>query len=99
MKIDIDNLKDKTLVTISGKIDTTLATEMHQIFEEKIADGSKVEIDAKKLEYITSAALRSFLILYKRLHASGGSLSFTTVQPTVMQVFQLTGFDTFITIE
>ena len=96
MQIEINGAQDKTLVKIGGKIDTVLAAQMGQAFDEKIADGSNVEIDAKELEYITSAALRVFLALYKKMKSSGGSLTFVGVQPTVMQVFRLTGFDTFV---
>lgn len=99
MDIKISNNQGKTTVEIAGKIDTLLSEEMKKTFDAQIADGSQVEIDAENLEYITSAALRVFLALYKRMNASGGSLTFHKVQPTVMQVFSLTGFDTFVKFE
>ncbi|MCF0168571.1 MAG: STAS domain-containing protein [Bacteroidales bacterium] len=99
MSVTISNINGKISAVIAGKADVNFSEEMKQAFDAQIPDGSQVEIEAADLEYIASSALRVFLSLYKRMDATGGSVTFLNVKPTVMQIFKLTGFDTFAKFE
>ena len=49
-------------------------------------------LDCQKLEYISSSGLRVFLKLKKFVDAKGGQVALSTLQPTVKEVFDMTGF-------
>lgn len=49
-------------------------------------------LDCRKLEYISSSGLRIFLKLKKSVDAKGGQVTLSALQPTVREVFDMTGF-------
>ena len=51
-------------------------------------------IDLTGVEYISSAGLRCFLVLHKRLKAVSGTLDLSGLQGMVKEVFNISGFAT-----
>ena len=49
-------------------------------------------LDCRKLEYISSSGLRIFLKLKKSVDTKGGQVTLSALQPTVREVFEMTGF-------
>lgn len=90
--------QDKTLVLkIEGRLDTLTAPEL----EVELGDLSGVDelvIDMDKLEYISSAGLRVILKAQKIMNEKG-ALKLRNVGENVMEVFEITGFSDFLTIE
>jgi anti-anti-sigma factor len=52
-----------------------------------------VTLDLAELDYIASAGISVVLALFKRLHASGGSLKLINLTPHVYNVFKYAGLD------
>ena len=52
----------------------------------------------RELEYISSAGLRVILMLYKKLTAAGGRLRLINVNDMIMEIFTMTGMDSFLEI-
>ena len=86
----------KVTVTVTGRVDTTTAPE----FEEglKFAGTETLTLDLSGVPYMSSAGLRCLLTAQKLMMAGGGSMTITGVQPTVMEVLELTGFSSILTI-
>lgn len=84
------------IVGIAGRLDSNAIAQ----FEEKIAavDGSRVVLDLAKLDYISSAGLRSVLGALKRLNAAGGKLALAAPIPAVTEVFEISGFITLVAV-
>ena len=97
MKIE-KKLNGNTLVfALDGRLDTTNAPEL----ERGINDLSGVRdlvIDMKNLEYISSAGLRVILKAQKTMNTQG-SMKLKNVGESIMEVFEITGFSDFLTIE
>lgn len=90
---------DTTLdVAIIGRLDTTTAPQVEQELSDKLDDITELVLDCSELEYISSAGLRVFLGLHK-LMTGKGSMKVTNVNSTVMEIFEVTGFDGILTIE
>lgn len=94
----IDN--NKITLSLEGHLDTSTAPELESVLNE-ILDGKRVELilDFSKLDYISSAGLRVLLSAQKKTNEVVGSLTIKNVNPTVMDVFNLTGFSDFLTID
>lgn len=97
MKIE-KKLDGNTLVfALDGRLDTTTAPEL----ENEIGDLDWVEeliFDMEKLEYISSAGLRVILKAQKIMNEKG-SMKLKNVGESIMEVFEITGFSDFLTIE
>ena len=52
----------------------------------------------RDLEYVSSAGLRVFLLMAKRLRAAGGKLALAEPAPGVREVLDISGFSTIFTI-
>ncbi|MBQ2669222.1 MAG: STAS domain-containing protein [Clostridia bacterium] len=92
-------LNDNTLnVSLSGRLDTISAPGLLALYRDA-ADKSvitDVTIDCTKLDYVSSAGLRVFLIIQKSC-ASGVTL--TGVSPDVESILEQTAFDSILNIE
>ena len=94
----IDN--NKITFYIEGPLDTSTAPDLESALNE-VLNGSRVDliIVFSKLDYISSAGLRVLLGAQKKTNEVVGSLTIKHVSPTVMEVFNMTGFSDFLTID
>jgi len=84
------------ILELSGRLDQATAVE----FDAQVASlsGNRVVLDLGGLSYISSAGLRSVLGALKRLSAAGGSLALAAPIPSVVEVFEISGFITLVKI-
>ncbi|MDR0508183.1 MAG: STAS domain-containing protein [Dysgonamonadaceae bacterium] len=99
MKITIEN-GIKTLIRVSGQLDTLSAVEFEKEIK-KVLDGTAdaIIVDGKDLTYISSAGLRLLLTLQKGIKNKGGSLCLRNIRNDIMEIFNITGFSSILTIE
>ena len=99
MEVTINKTDEKTLVTVAGRIDTTTAEQFSEAVAPLMATGAgAIEIDCSALDYTSSQGLRVFLMLQKAVTVNKGSLVLTGMQAPVKEVFDITGFSSFIKI-
>ena len=53
---------------------------------------TRLVIDLSRVDYVSSAGLRVFLMAFKRLTADGGKIVLCSLQEPVRQVFDIVGF-------
>lgn len=90
----------ETVICLSGQLDTLSSPD----FEKEIVkilegDAKKVILDGSELTYISSAGLRLLLILQKKMSQKGGTFVLKNIQSSIMEIFKITGFTSFLTIE
>ena len=90
------NGKDLT-VAVEGRLDTITAPELETELKASLDGVSKLTLDFSKLEYISSAGLRVLLSTQKRMNTQG-SMTVTNVNATIMEIFEVTGFNDILTI-
>jgi anti-sigma B factor antagonist len=99
MGLNIDKkIGDTSYIALSGRLDTMTAPELDALIDELIPVSSKLEFDCEGLEYISSAGLRIVLKAQKAMEHKGG-MKLKNVPHSVMDVFDITGFSDFLTIE
>lgn len=91
-------ISENSVLKIEGRIDTTTAPELEAAVDEALAQSDTLTMDFEKVEYISSAGLRIVLKAHKELNSKGG-LKLIRIPETVMEVFEITGFLDFLTIE
>ena len=89
-------IEDKcATVALSGRLDTLTSPQLE---EELPADITKLVIDLKDLEYVSSAGLRVFLNAQKSMMEKG-EMCLRHVNEEIMEVLDMTGFTQILTIE
>ena len=92
-------LNEKELtIEIEGILDTTTAPKLETELKQNYDDITLLVIDLKKLDYISSAGLRVLLLAQKVMNKQG-KLIIKNVNETVMEIFEVTNFVQFLTIE
>ena len=93
MKTTIDELDNKYAVSLEGDLDTADAVEVDRILKPLYkSEGKDVEIECKKLQYISSSGLRILSRILKAAKISGSVVTVKHVNDDIMNVFRLTGF-------
>ena len=96
----VKKLSEKVLkVKVIGRLDTNTAPELENNLKDDLAAAERVELDLEKLDYISSAGLRTVLVLHKNMSSKKGSLVVMHPKDEVMEVFDMTGFSSFLDIE
>jgi anti-anti-sigma factor len=85
---------DKAVVIqVTGRMDAVTAPDFDAACGAWIDQGeTRLVVDLTALEYISSAGLRSFLVVGKRLKGCGGTLALSGLDGMVREVFDLSGF-------
>ena len=86
-------------IKLLGRLDTNTAPELDENIKEDLKSVDAIEMDLKELDYISSAGLRTILVIHKTMTAKQGSLVIKNVKDEVMEVFDMTGFSSFLNIE
>lgn len=84
---------------ITGRIDTNTAPDLETTVIKELVGMSKVILDFTNVEYISSAGLRVILMIYKTLNGSSGELVISHAKDSVMEIFDMTGFSSFLIFE
>jgi anti-anti-sigma factor len=99
--MEIAEHKSSEIVTLSlsGKLDTTTA----KMFQEKIlghieSGERRFVIDLARLDYISSAGLRVFVLAAKRLAGENGKIVLCSLTSSVREVFDIAGFSSIFSI-
>ena len=81
------------IVVTTGRIDTTTSGSVEDAIRKVVDGGARsLLVDLGGVEYISSAGLRVFLVLAKRMRDLQGRLMLCGMTEPVRQVFQLAGF-------
>ena len=82
----------KTLtVSLFGDLDSVNSPELDRRLQIEIEGVSELIFDLKDLEYVSSAGLRVFLSMQKRMKTQG-TMEIRNVNEEVMGIFKVTGF-------
>lgn len=94
-EFDVVNNAGKVDVALKGRLDATVAPELHSKMAELEGDISEVTFDATELEYIASAGLRVIIFAKQKL-GTDTKIFMKGVNDDIMEVIEMTGCDNFI---
>lgn len=85
-------------VALTGRLDTTTAPQLEAELKTSLNGVGALALDFAELEYISSAGLRVLLSAQKVMNKQG-KMIIRHVNETIMEVFEVTGFNDILTIE
>ncbi len=92
----------KCIYHIKGRVDTQTSPELQEKLDESFEknEANNLIMDFQDVDYLSSAGLRTVLYAQKKINTiEGGTMKVINVQPQVMEVFDMTGFNDLINIE
>lgn len=100
MEIKVTNEENATIVEVIGRIDALSAPAFENDTTGLLEScpGALI-VDFSKLQYISSAGLRSILKLVKESKARKLNFMLCSLSKSVFDVFKLSGFASFLSIE
>jgi anti-anti-sigma factor len=100
MQIQQSSRDGVAIVSPRGRIDTTTSGSVEDTIRHVVDSGARnLIVDLSGVEYISSAGLRVFLVLAKRMRDLRGKLVLSGMTEPVRQVFQLAGFMALFLVE
>ena len=99
MEIKKQELEEKMLIELTGEIDGSNVEDFELAMRDASGKGKDIEVDLEKLEYISSAGLRVFLITEKQIKQDGHKMIIKNVGDEIMDIFTVTGFVKLLDIE
>ena len=100
MEIIENKHNDIDVFHLKGRLDSNTAPDFEKTVFCAIQGGStQMVVDFEDLDYISSAGLRVILKAAKELKRSEGVFILCSMKDYVKEVFEISGFDTFLPIE
>ena len=98
MEIKTNRNGEELVLDIIGRLDTTTSPELESALQSSLDGVTKLVLDFKELEYISSAGLRVLLATQKTMNKQGEMIVKNSSED-VKEVFEITGFSDILTLE
>lgn len=89
---------ESVIVSLNGRLDTTTAPQLEKELDQVLTSAKELVFDFSGLEYISSAGLRILLKSQKAMNKQG-TMKLKNVSDDIKEIFEITGFLDFLTIE
>lgn len=98
MEIKSTEEQGRIILEISGRIDATTAGSFEEQVLQYLQGSSELVLDCAQVEYISSAGLRSLLILAKTASGREIHIVLCRLSGLVREVLEISGFDSFFEV-
>jgi anti-anti-sigma factor len=99
MQIFSHKNNEQLYVEVKGRIDAVTAPKFEAELQGLLdRENKSVVLDLGSLDYISSAGLRSILMVAKKIESNDGKLSFVNLQGMVREVFAISGLNSIFEI-
>lgn len=93
-EMTVETIPQGRVVLLTGRLDTKTAPDFEKAALVWVEEGCRgVALDLSGIDYVSSAGLRSILVLAKKLQPLGGRLVLFGMSGVVEEVFSISGFD------
>ncbi len=100
-QLQSENVDQVLVIAVSGRIDGVNAEVFHEHVGQEAwnsGDFRAIILDLEKLEYISSAGLRSILRIAKTFEAHSQKFALCSLSDLIKEIVEVTGFDKIIAI-
>jgi anti-sigma B factor antagonist len=96
----MNNENGNIIITLEGKLDALTSQGFEKELEGILADAQALTLDVEKLEYISSAGLRTILAAQQYMEEKDlPDVKVININEVVAEVFSVTGFDKLVEAE
>ena len=87
---------EQVILSFQAEINTANAKEFQELMDS--IDANDIVLDFKDLDYITSAGLRTLLVVANRIIQNKGKMKIVNMNEIIKDIFDITGFDDIVNI-
>jgi anti-sigma B factor antagonist len=103
MEVDFKEVQGITLASLKGKLDSASSNQVQDELLHVITPKAKVILDFNQCSFVSSAGLRTLLILAKRAKSQVANVVMAGASEEILDVMEMTGFDdmfeTFLSVD
>lgn len=94
MNTEVKNENGISTIAVSGSVDALTAAELSNVLNGQISEGNvRLVLDLTKLDFMSSAGLRTLLGAVKESRSNGGDLRIASSNPGIDKVLKMSGFN------
>ncbi|MCB9419871.1 MAG: anti-sigma factor antagonist [Ardenticatenaceae bacterium] len=97
MDIQTKTIDDILVVNLTGEINGRNAPEVQDQLLPLVQPGCKLLLNMGGISYMSSAGLRTLLMLYRQIDAQSGCIALCNLQEMIQDMMSVTGFLDFFT--
>lgn len=99
LRIVLEEIEDRVILRIDGRLDAASAPVLDRKIDTLIAeDRIRLLLDFSRVDYLSSAGMRSLLAASKKLKAKHGMLILFSVVDDVEEIIKMAGFEKILRI-
>jgi anti-sigma B factor antagonist/stage II sporulation protein AA (anti-sigma F factor antagonist) len=98
VNINTENKDGVAALRFEGNLDTNTSPQAQEALTAACDASEKVLVNFKDLDYVSSAGLRVLLIAAKKLKKTGGQMHICSLNETVNEVFEISGFSSIFSV-
>ena len=93
MEITEEKSNDVSIIALNGRLNVTTTADLEKAFNKLFDENcTKILVDCRDLEYISSAGLRVLLAAAKQFKKISGEIALSGLSQNVKQVFEISRF-------
>jgi anti-anti-sigma factor len=86
------------IIALTGRLDANSSSSVTDEIEGVVSEGVKILFILDAMEYISSAGLRSLLVITKKVRSNNGKMCLTGLTENVREVFDVSGFSSILDV-
>lgn len=98
VKVSIENEEGFSVITLEGRVDASTTPVLERKIESLLHPSSIILIDCSLISYLSSAGMRLFLSITRKMDAKKGKILFFGIREEVMEIIKMAGFDRILKI-
>jgi anti-sigma B factor antagonist len=92
MNIQVKDIDDITVLILTGDITSLNAIEVQEELLPLVVPGCRILIDMAGVRFLSSAGLRTLLMLYRRIEGQNSCIALANLPERIYDIMSVTGF-------
>ena len=91
MEVTEGHAGNTTTLRIVGRVDSSVSKVLEQKVLDVVARDDRIVVDLRDMNYVSSAGLRSFIILAKHARSRNQTIALAGMQEEITEIFEISG--------
>lgn len=98
MQITKSQLHNWLVIHIDGQVDSKTSSQLNEFLAQELDNATNIALDLRQVPFMSSAGLRTLLLLYRRVETLGAALALVGLAAEIADTMRVTGFYDFFMV-